>query len=43
MLGRGRRSPLSMGAAGLRLAERTGALRAADAVGRLVGRRVLAS
>jgi dihydroflavonol-4-reductase len=42
ILGRGERSPLSVGAAGMRLAEKTGALRAADALGRLVGRRVLA-
>jgi dihydroflavonol-4-reductase len=42
IIGRGIRSPLSVGAAGMRLADRMGALRAADAVGRLAGRRVLA-
>jgi dihydroflavonol-4-reductase len=38
----GRPSPLSLGAAGMRLADRTGALRLADAVGRRAGRRLLA-
>jgi dihydroflavonol-4-reductase len=38
----GSRSSLSLGAAGMRLVDRTGALRAADAVGRRVGLRLLA-
>jgi dihydroflavonol-4-reductase len=42
VIGHGSRSPLSVGAAGMRLADRTGVLRAADAVGRLAGRRLLA-
>lgn len=42
VLDRGSRSPLAVGAAGMRLVDRTGALRAADAVGRRVGLRLLA-
>lgn len=42
VLSRGSPSPLSVSAAGLRVADRTGALRLADALGRRVGRRVVA-
>jgi len=42
VLGPGSRSSLSMGAAGLRIADQFGALRLADSVGRLAGRRLLA-
>ncbi len=42
VLDRGSASPLSVWAAGLRLAERTGALRVVDAVGRRAGRRLIA-
>jgi dihydroflavonol-4-reductase len=38
----GARSPLALWASGMRLADRTGALRAADALGRRAGRRLLA-
>ncbi|HEX2071071.1 MAG TPA: NAD-dependent epimerase/dehydratase family protein [Thermoleophilaceae bacterium] len=38
----GRRSPLSLGAAGLRLADRLGALAVLDALGRRTGRRLVA-
>ena len=42
ILDRGRPSPLSLGAAGLRLAERTGALAVADALTRRMGLRLVA-
>jgi hypothetical protein len=42
VLGGGSRSPLSMGAAGLRLADRVGALAVVDALGRRAGRRLVA-
>lgn len=42
VLGGGGRSVLSMWASGMRLADRTGALRVVDAVGRRTGRRLLA-
>jgi dihydroflavonol-4-reductase len=42
VIGRGAHSGLAMGATGLRIADQLGALRLADGVGRLAGRRLLA-